>query len=46
MDITKVQLGELMSPIVATYQNRAEGLLIGAAMTQRQLYHQSPPQYG
>jgi hypothetical protein len=46
MDTTKVKLGELRSFTGGTYRNMGEGLLTGAEMTQRQLYHQSPLQYG
>jgi hypothetical protein len=42
----KVQLGEQTSFIVVLYRNMDEGLFIGAKVTQRQLYHQKPTQYG
>ena len=41
MDTTKVQLGEPMSFIEATYRNIGQELLTRAEMTQRQLYHPS-----
>ena len=44
-NITKVQLGEPMSFIGVTYRNMGEGSCTGAEMTQRQLYHQGPPQH-
>ena len=40
---TKVQLGESVSFIGVTYRSVGEGLLIGAEITERQLYRQSPP---
>lgn len=45
MDITKLQLSELMSFIVVTYRNMHEGLLTTAEMTQRQPYHGVHPAY-
>lgn len=42
-NITKVQLGELIIFIGATYRHIAEGLFTGAEMAQRQMNHQSWP---
>lgn len=43
---TKVQSGKSMSFIGITYSNVCEGLLIAAAMTQRQQHQQSPLERG
>lgn len=42
---TFVQFGEPNS-LGGAYRNMSEGLLTGAAMTQRQHNHQNPPQHG
>jgi hypothetical protein len=46
MDTIKVKLDEPSSFIGVSYRNMGEGLLTGAEMIQRQLYHQGPPQHG
>ena len=43
---TEVLHGEPISFIGVTYRNMGEGLITGAEMTQRQLYHQSPHSVG
>lgn len=46
MDTTNVQLRELMRFVWVIYGNMGEGLFTGEGVSQRQLYHQSPPHPG
>ena len=46
MDVTKAHLDEIMSFVGVNYKSIGEGLLTETEMTQRRLYHQSPPWQG
>jgi hypothetical protein len=44
-DNTKVQLGKPTKCIDVSYKNMGKGLLTGAEIAQRELYHQSLPRH-
>lgn len=46
MDVTKAHLDEIMSFVGVNYKSIGEGLLTETEITQRRLYHQSPPWQG